>query len=1032
MNCPLKHVKEGSSLNNSKGTFEKIVDGLRRRYESLTGYRSQLSWKFYQGEALEAYDPNFDDSRWQQAKLPMVFDARKGEGWLRCKITVPEKIDGIEVPGSVVKLHSSAILGKSEVFVDGRRVLSADYWLELRPRVILDERTESGKTYVVAIHLFPKHEPIHVPQFYVTYSNIEKIAFEIESFIEEIRFARVLKKDFTDKILEKFDLSAIEGSFQHLLNEIDKVRREISPLSAEAKKFRVHLVAHAHIDMNWLWPWEDTLNTIKNTFSTMVNLMDKYGDFHFSQSQAVTYKTVEESFPDLFERIRQYVTRGNWDVTASMWVEADLNMAGTEALLRQFLYAKHYVYEKFNVKTEVCWEPDTFGHIWTLPQILRKFSIKYYYFMRCGKGHPIFWWEGPDGSRVLAFTSVYNNFVAPRNIIDLVLDLYERYGLKTSMFVYGAGDHGGGAMVEDIENTYEMRKKPTLPDLVFSSTHRFFNEVRKEIEDRGLLIPVINDELQFTFDGCYTTHGDVKKYNRLCESLLIDAEKICAITGSGDKSVLKVLWLKMLFNQFHDILDGSGSPEAYIYPINLYQETFEAAKNLIDLKVTNFSKKIKYSRAGIPIIVFNTLSWDRTDIVRVKVPKNLLPKNAVAISYDGKERRPIQIHEDELLFLASVPPLGYKVYYIVEEPSTEENSSSLLVQHNLLENDHFKIEINEGSGTIKTLYDKVNGRFVFKEERYPYTKPVFSNLMQILYETPHPMSAWIIGPISRVENLIRGAKTEVIEKGPVRATIKVSWKHSNSEITQYISLYNGLPRIDLRMLINWQELADDETDAPMLKVSYTPMLNMSKATFEIPFGYIERVPDGTEYPALRWVDLSDDEYGLSIISTCKHGFDVKGNTVRMTLVRTSYSPDPKPDQGIHEITYALYPHKNDWKRALTFRRGWELNHPLIAYAVPDRREHGSADEEMSFINVKPSNIVVSCFKEAEEGNSLVVRVYDASGEGGLMEIQFSFSVKEAYEADLMEEPIRPLETLDNKIRLQINPFEIKTLLIKPS
>ncbi|MCX8171924.1 MAG: hypothetical protein N3E47_08240, partial [Candidatus Bathyarchaeota archaeon] len=441
------------------------------------------------------------------------------------------------------------------------------------------------------------------------------------------------------------------------------------------------------------------------------------------------------------------------------------------ALLRQFLYAKEYVYEKFGVKTAVCWEPDTFGHIWTLPQILRKFGIKYYYFMRCGKGHPIFWWEGPDGSRVLAFTSVYINFVAPRNIVDLVLDLYGRYGLKTSMFVYGAGDHGGGATVEDIENMYEMRKKPTLPDLIFSSTHRFFDEVRKEIEERGLLIPVIKDELQFTFDGCYTTHGDIKKYNRLCESLLIDAEKICVITGFSNRDALKGLWLKMLFNQFHDILDGSGSSEAYIYPRILYQETLESTKNLINTAIENFSKKIKFSRNGIPVIVFNTLSWDRIDLVRVKVPKNIFSKNPIAISYDGRERQPVQVHEDEALFLACVPPMGYKVYYIVEEDTAREGI--LTVHHNMLENSCFRVELNDISGTIRTLYDKVNGRFVFKEELYPYTKPVFSNLMQVLYEAPHPMSAWVIGPISRVENLLRGARIEILEKGPVRATIRV-------------------------------------------------------------------------------------------------------------------------------------------------------------------------------------------------------------------------------------------------------------------
>ena len=1008
--------------------YESVISGLREKHRALTRYRSQVSWKFFQGEASEAYKVDFDDSAWQPINLPATFDARKGEGWIRGRITVPEEIGGIKVSGSIAKLHSSAIVDKSELYANGRKILSADYWMELRPRIILDEEAMPGKTYIVAIHLFPKYEPVHVPGFYITFSAVEKAAFELESFIEEIRFARLIDRNVVEKVLKGFDLGALEGSIQRLLEEIEEARRKLSVLSSEAKKFRVHLVAHAHIDMNWLWPWEDTLNTVKSTFSTMIKLMDKYGDFHFSQSQAVTYRSVEENFPDLFESIKNYVEKGNWDIIASMWVEADLNMAGTEALLRQFLYAKRYVYEKFGVKPEVCWEPDTFGHIWTLPQMLRKCGIKYYYFMRCGKGHPIFWWEGPDGSRVLAFSSVYNNSIAPRNIVDLVIELYERYGLKTSMFVYGAGDHGGGATIEDIEAAYEMMKKPTLPSLVFSSTHSFFEEAEREIDGRGLSIPVIRDELQFTFDGCYTTHGDIKRYNRLCEALLIDAEKICAVTGMYKKDSMIDLWLKTLFNQFHDILDGSGTAEAYIYPRKLYQETVEAANGIINAAMRDLSRKIRFSRDGIPLIVFNTLSWDRTDIIRVRVPRNLIPKNAAVVSYDGKEKKPVQICGDEILFLANVPSIGYKVYYLVEDQSVEK--TSLSATQNSLENNYFRIELKPFSGTIKALYDKVNERFVFKEDRYPSTSPVFSNLMQILYEAPHSMSAWIIGPISRIENLIKDAKIEPVENGPVKATIKVSRVYHNSEITQYISLYNELPRIDFHVSINWQEVADDKTDAPMLKVSYTPILGKSRATFEVPFGYIERVADGAEYPALRWVDLSDNEYGLSIINNCKHGFDVNGNTVRMTLVRTSYSPDPKPDYGVHEILYALYPHKGDWREALTFRVGLELNHPLIAYAALDRREDGDLPEEASFINVKPSNIIVSCLKSSEGSDDLVVRVYDATGEGGIAEIQFNFNVEGIYEADLMENPMKPLRNLDGKIQVKINPFEIKTLLLK--
>jgi alpha-mannosidase len=1013
---------------DSKDIFSAILSRLKDKYEELTGYRNKISWKFLQGKAPEAYRLEFDSSSWETVILPLQFDARKGEAWLRCKITIPEEVQGVKTQNSTMKLSSSAILDKSEIFVDGRKVLSAEYWLELRPKIVLDEMAEPGKEHVIAIHLFPKAEPVEIPEFYITYSNVEKLAFEIDSFIQEIRFARFLDEDFARRVLEEFDSSVFTHDLLSLMNEIDKARSKLSVLSKKSKEFKIHLVAHAHIDMNWLWPWEDTVNTVQDTFSTMIKLMDTYEDFHFSQSQAVTYKIAEDNFPKIFEKIRKYVSKGNWDITASMWVEADLNMSGTEALIRQFLYARRYIDEKFNFKPKVCWEPDTFGHIWTLPQILRKSGIKYYYFMRCGKGHPLFWWEGPDGSRILAFTSVYNNVVTPKNIVDLAIDLYERYGLKTSMFVYGAGNHGGGATIEDIEAAYEIRKKPTMPDVIFSSTQRFFEDAEREIEEKSLSVPIISDKLQFTFDGCYTTHGDVKRYNRLCEALLVDSEILCILANIHHWGRLKEAWLKTLFNQFHDILDGSGSAEAYVYPRRLAKEVIEESEIIINSVIKSLSGKINLSRDGIPVVIFNTLSWDRLDIVKVRIPKNLIPRNPMAISYDNRYKSPVQVYGDEITFLAHAPSVGYITYYIVEGDTSGE--TFLAKNDNVLENELFRLEINRSSGAIKSLYDKVNKRFVFKEDRYPFTKPILSNLMQVLYEIPHPMSAWIIGEISRVENL-RNAKIELIENGPVKATLRVKWQYRNSEIDQYISLYRGLPRIDFYTIIDWREISDDKTEAPMLKVSFTPILGRAKASFEIPFGYIERVPDGTEVPALRWVDLSDEEYGLSLINNCKYGFDVKGNTLRMTLIRTSYSPDPRPDQGIHEITYSLYPHKEDWRKSMTFRTGYELNHPLKVYPILIRSEfHSHEPEERSLLRVKPDNVVISCIKKSENSDDIIVRLYDATGEGAEAEVQFAFNVKEVYEADLMENPIKALKVQGGKVLLELKKFEIKTIGVR--
>jgi alpha-mannosidase len=1016
-------------MHNQNFDSSPLLQKLQEKHAELTSYRESLSWRFFQGEAPDAFKSNFDDSAWEQVKLPLTVDARKGGAWLRTRILVPKEIMGIDVSGSTVKLPSGIIMNKIEIFVNSEKVLGADYWTELRgPRIVLDEETESQKEYVVAVHVFPRFEPVGIPSFSITYSNVEKVAFELESFIQELRFATVLDKKITDNVSKEFNVKVLEKHPSVLIDEIEIARAKLSVLSQKAKEFRVFLVGHAHIDINWLWPWTDTVDTIKDTFGTMVKLLDKYPNFHFSQSQAFTYKVVEEKFPDLFEAIKRHVKRGNWDVTASTWVEADLNMGGNEAMVRQFLEANRYIKKKFGFESKVCWEPDTFGHISTMPQLLRKSGCKYYYLTRCAK-EPVFWWESPDGSKVLVFASLYNNTVTPRNIMELVLYLIKHYGIKTSMFVYGVGNHGGGATVDDLEAAFELQKRQVFPELIFSSTHRFYEEFEKDPDVQRA--PVVRDELQFTLDGCYTTHGDIKRYNRLCESLLVDAEKFAVFSGNYPRDALRKAWSNALFNQFHDILDGSGTQEAYEYPFELAEEALKITDETLKTSFKSFTEKIKFSKSGVPIVVFNPLSWNRAEVVQAKVPKNLIPRNPIVVSTEDDEKTPVQVDGDEVLFLAKVPSLGYKTYFLVEGGGAEEDSTSLAESDNVLENEYFRAEIEKESGTVKSLYDKTAGRFVVQKNRYMRTRPVFSNLLQVLYELPHDMSAWIIGEISRTENLIRGAKAELVENGPVRATVKVTHRFRDSEIVQYISLCRGIPRLDFKTFVDWKEVSDEKTEAPMLKVSFTPILGYSKATFEVPFGYIERPADGTEVPALRWVDVSDEEYGFSLLNDSKYGFDVKGNTVRMTLVRTSYNPDPRPDQKVHEIKYSVYPHRNGWKEALTFRKGYEVNHPLKAFVIADRLvSKECAPEETSFLQVKPDNVVVSCIKLAEDSEDCIVRIYDATGSGAEAELTFWFNVREAEEVDLTEKKVRTLELHANKVRLKISPFEIRTIRVK--
>jgi len=1002
----------------------QVLNNLEKRLKPLVDYRKEKEWKFKQGKIIGAEKFNYDDFLWEIVNLPYNWEIKE-EAWFRKKITIPESIEGIPVEGSKIDIFSSAVLTPMEVFIDEKKVFSANHWADLRgPRILISENAAPEEKHIIVIHTLTKKGMASIPLVEICYSKIDDIALELASFIEEIKFSQELPggEKLLKKTLERLSVNNILTSkIEELLNIINQAREVLSPLKPLAKQHNIHLIGHAHIDMNWLWPWEETIDICKRDFSTVTHLMEEFPDLCFSQSQAVTYELMEKKFPEIFEKIKQKTNEGRWDITASTWVEGDLNMAQGEAIVRQLLYGKEYIKKKFGIEPKICWEPDTFGHPWTIPQILKKSGIEYYYFMRCGKGFPMFWWEGPDGSRVLAFNSAYNAFINPSSLAKLSQDFVKKYGTKNAMFVYGVGDHGGGPTREDIKTAKKLDKKGTFPHLEFSTTHKFFETIAKE----NLNLPVVKDELNFVFDGCWTTHGDIKEHNRKCERLLLDTEILSSIAKSlgGDYPELKESWKKTLFNQFHDILDGSAIHSSYAYSDKLAEEVESLAKNIITKNLSFLGNKIGTKDKGVPILVFNPLPWERKDIVKIDIPENL-PSSFIVKDTEGGNF-PAQIFGNKLVFVATLPPTGYKTFFIAE--GKDEGNEIISSENFILENESFKLEISEKSGCITYLYDKKNKKIIMKEKRNEATCPVMNNLLQVLYELPHSMSAWVIGPISKVENLLKNAEVSLLTTGPVMGTIRVKRKFNKSTITQDISIYKEISRIDFATRIDWQEVANNETEAPMLKTSFTPILSKTKASFEIPFGYIERVGDGREMPALQWVDISDNEYGLSLLSDTKYGFDVKGNTLRMTLVRTGYNPDPTPDKREHNFKYAIYPHKESWKDADTPRKGYEFNHPFISLIIS--KKEGNLSPSKSFIKIEPAGVIMSSLKKAEDSDDFILRVYESKGEKVRVNIKLGFPVKEVKEVDLLERPIKFSLNFDKEFSFPINPYEIKTFRI---
>ncbi|MBN2322937.1 MAG: alpha-mannosidase [Spirochaetes bacterium] len=1037
--------------------YAEIKGALKARMRALTEYRYIREAKFNLGSvAGNPVDPGYDDASWQDIILPLNWDNTQ-DAWFRIEAVVPEKVDEISVGGSEMKVRGKSVWANpvlnmhGQLYIDGEMVMEAANWFDLSFFNLVADGVKPGDRHTIAVHTEGKEGVVvyysALPEMEIRYSNVDEKQIEIEAFLQEIRFAEglpdgtavldgVLKGSGRDEIMDM--------PLETLIEFIHAKEEEMTPLKKAAKEHEIYLAGYAHIDMNWLWPMDETIELCRATAESVDRVMTEHNELCYTQSQAFTYKAMETQHPEYFEMIKRRFEEGIWEIAAPAWVELDLNMANGEAIAHQILLSKRYLKEKFGNDPKLFLSPDTFGHPWTLPQILKKSGISYYYFMRSSDpDRDIFWWQGPDGSRVLAFNSSYLGGMNSEILVDVAQFYRNTLGLKRVMYVYGIGDHGGGPTLEDGRLVKILQTKPIYPTLRYSTMERYYEILEKEKVD----LPVSDGEINFVFDGCYTTHWDTKVHNRTCERLLLEAENVGVVSllHGGRYPDLQEGWEITMLNQFHDILPGSGIRQTYEVP-NAQAEKVEAfCEKSISEGLSRIAGMVERKKEGRCVLVFNNLSWKRTGAVRIgRYPE--CPSSVVIKDEDGREY-PAQTVGDDIVFVAEdVPSFGYRVFYICEGMT---EGPDIVNGRFVLENEKLAVKLDPGTGTIASVYDKAARRNVMEEmwdegaypthtfplktmtieSVIPTTRLVRNNDLQVHLEEPHGMSAWVIGPVRQISSLVEGAEVELVANGPVMGAVRVTKRYNKSVITQDIVLYRGVDRIDFDTTIEWGEKAGPKELSPMLKASFTPSLGRTKATYEIPYGSIERNADGREVPALQWADLSDDEYGMSILTDTKYGFDAKGNTMRITLIRTSYEPDPDPDRGTHSFVYSLYPHKGGWKQAHSERKGYELNHPLRCAWC--EKEGGSLPGTGSFIDVEAKSAVMTCVKKEEGKAGIILRFYESQGKNCSVKVDFGFDVKRAEETDIIERPVNQAacDVKANVMRFDLKPYEIKTFRV---
>ena len=811
-----------------------------------------------------------------------------------------------------------------------------------------------------------------------------------------------------------------------------------APAPVPPRELTAHLVGHAHIDLSWLWRWEETVSDIaRYTFKGTLAQMDKMPGLTFAQSQAAIYDAIEKDQPELFAEIARKIKEGTWVPVGGMWVEPDANMPDGEALARQLLYGKRYFLDKFGVDVKVGWNPDTFGHSWQLPQILRRAGVDSYVFGRCAPGPDpthFFWWEGMDGSRVLGYVPAGWYNVSLQDGTRKILETARKNtAIKDFMILYGAGDHGGGPRDVDLAAIGKFREDPNEPRLVFDLPEPYLKGIAAA---NGAALPVVKRELNFTFPACYTTQTATKKNNRQMESLLVTAEKFSAIAAaSGYRDYyperdIDEAWKIVLRNQFHDILDGSSIGPVYDEVAGFYRQARQRAERALDFSLETISNAIDTRGEGFPVVVYNPLFWERTepafaDVVIPPDAKTAKPWAGTVRLTDGDGKDvPVQVLEKRALgdntafrvvFMAEgVPSLGYKLYRLIPAETGWAGAEGLKAGTNEIENDFLKVRLDPKTGWIASLYDKAAKREVLAGP---------GNVLEAIVDEPKEMSAWELGFKGLAGRAGEdGAVLELVERGPVRVVLRVKSRFRDSTFAQDLTLYRGLPRLDCRMSLDWRERNI------MIKAAFPLDIKSPAARFEIPYGSISRPADGTEVPALRWIDVSDGsgQYGTALLNDSKYGFDVKDGVMRMSVVHGATYPDPEADRGRQELLYSVLPHSGDWKSAAVTRKGLELGNPLVARVA--LVHGGDLPKVHSFIKAGPANVILSAVKK-EMGYAepdLILRLYEIHGEKAEAKIDLPWKV-EAQEADLIERPAGKTIGTGTTITVPLAPYEIKTI-----
>lgn len=1028
----------------------ELLDEILPHIESsIYPFRTPIvQWKMKEGDVEGAQARKFKDNSWPTFQVPGSWGKNDKTFWFRSRVSVPSEWSGKPV---VLRLEIPEAL----LYLDGEPFQGIDV---NHDEILLTTKARGNHSFQLAIEAYSGRKndlnKFHRAELAVVDSNAKALfhcltalhelgelsehgSQESKTIRELIRRTLVYLKYFKPGS-EEYP-NAIGRAYNFLINTVNSEPQGNLP-------GLVHLIGQSHLDVAWLWNLNETRKKCARTFSTVLRLMDEFPEFKYSQSQAILYEFTKENYSSVYKQIKQRIVEGRWEPVGSAWVEPDFNIPNGESLVRQILHGKRFFKSEFGVESNVLWVPDSFGFGWSLPQILRKSGIEFFFTTKLAWNdtnkfpYNTFWWQGIDGTKILAHQPPVGleGSVIPSHLAKTWEEFSQKeQGCSQVLQTYGLGDGGGGPTKQQLEVTRVLKNGSGLPQSVLSTVKEFFIQASLQSES----IPTWNSDLYLEkHRGTFTTQGWIKRANRLAERKLYDAELlsvIAMINGQSPRSrtypqaELERSWKRLLLNQFHDIAAGTIIPDAQIDVQRNYEEIGKSTSLLTQRALGSLTQAASKSGKEFHFSLFNTLTWQRNEYVDLEV--GTAAKHYIVTDSEGHliEHQVIASSKGStrlLCYVENIPPLSF--FSIAIKPAKEpiQEGETWEISSKIIDTPLFRIRL-DGKGHFSSLYDKTLRKELIEKGKR-------GNLFQAFKDTPKQWDAWDIDADFEKQHLelLSLKKQQILEAGPLRAVVRSTYISPNgSELTQDIILYHKRPQVVFDTRVRWKE------KQTLLKVAFPFNVKANQATFETQFGAMSRSTKHKtdldkarfELPVQQWADISDVKFGVSLLNDCKYGCDAKENTMRLTLLRSPFYPHPiepwrfndvkHTDQGEHTFSYSLAPHKGNWKQGESTRRAREFNNPLIVL------QNLVGRHLKPLVSCNKRNIFVDSVKKAEDTGEIIVRLHEGHGESTDAILIPGFKPRSISECDLMEQSLKPLKLVKEKIQLKFKPFEIKTI-----